>query len=334
VLVILRDVFRPAFAPLALVVTLVFAIPAAAQTGSGTIRGTGSVSVRATPGGTIVGKFKGGRKVTISCQRNGKTANGSGGRSAIWDRVSYKGKPAFVADAVVSSGAVGVLVAPYCDAPTGIAPINPAASSGVCSIGSPVALLAPFTDHSAFVQAAVPGAQASDRETDVPAAVTLAQAIQESGWGQFSAGGNNYFGIKAQPTTKTGVFDWGSDNAVGCVLRKTQEEVGGRSETQIGAFRAYTSLSGSIRDHGARLRANPVYAPAFKYIDDDNRFAKAIGRYYATESAYASKLIAIMDKYNLKRYDVRSQGSGSGTPTTTTPTTPTTTTGGIAPPGR
>jgi len=296
---------------------LVGAAPAAAQTGSGVIRGTGKVSVRATPGGEVLGKFRGGRKITITCQTNGKTANGSGGRSAIWDRVSYKGKPAFVADAVVDTGAARELVAPYCGAPGPLRPVDPSSTSGPCSLKSRVPLVEPFADGKAFVKAAVPGAQSSDREHGVPAAVTLAQAILESGWGKFSAGANNFFGIKAQPTKQVGVYDW-ADIAAGCVLRKTQEEVGGRSETQIGAFRAYDSLSDSIRDHGARLLANPVYAPAFKYTDDDERFAKEIGRYYATSSTYASSLIRLMRDHDLTRYDIKddvdSSGSGGASP--------------------
>jgi hypothetical protein len=288
-------------APLALICMLVLAVQAQAQAGSGVIRGTGSVTARVTPGGKKAVKLRGGRRITISCQMNGPTANGSGGRSGVWDRTRIRGKVVYVADAVVDTG--GGLVAGYCDAPGPLTPVTPS-TSGACSLRSQVPLVAPFTDHDRFIGAAVPGAQRSDRETEVPAAVTLAQAILESGWGQFNAGANNYFGIKAKPTGEPGVFEW-SNTAIGCVLKKTLEEVGGRTETQIGAFRAYRTLTASIRDHGARLLANPVYAPAFEHVDDDELFVRKVARFYATDSKYASKVIAIIDKYKLKQYDVK-----------------------------
>lgn len=302
---------RLLLAPLATFCLLALSTPASAQSGSGTIRGTGKVSVRATPGGKVLGKLKGGTPIRISCQVNGRAVNGSGGRSAIWDRIRYKDAPAFVADAVVDTGGTRGLVAKYCGAP-GASRAGATATSGACAITSPVPLDPPFTDHSRFLAAAVPGAQASDRETQVPASVTLAQAILESGWGQFSAGANNYFGMKAQATSQVGVYDWGT-NGAGCVLRKTQEEVGGRLQFEIAAFRAYTGLKDSIRDHGARLLANPVYRNAFKYTDDSERFAREIARYYATDSSYATKVVSLMRKYDLERYDVAGDGS------TTTP---------------
>lgn len=300
-LVILPGVLRLLAAPLALVCLLVVPSLADAQTGTGVIRGTGKVSARATPGGKVVTKLRGGRQITISCQINGPTANGSGGRSAIWDRTRINGRTLYVADAVVDTG--GALVAGWCDAPGPLSPVTPA-TSGACSLKSQVPLVAPFTEHPKFISATVPGAQRSDRETKVPASVTIAQAILESGWGQFNAGANNYFGIKAKPTTTPGVFEW-SGTAVGCVLKKTLEEVGGRMQTEIGAFRAYRSLTASIRDHGARLLANPVYAPAFKYAEDDARFLRRIARYYATDSKYASKVLTIIKKYKLRRYNVK-----------------------------
>jgi hypothetical protein len=306
-------VLRLSHAPLALVCALLLAPAAQAQSGTGVIRGTKKVSARDAPGGQVVTKLRGGRTITISCQLNGPVANGSGGRSAVWDRTRIAGKVVYVADALVDTG--GGLVAGWCDAPGPVSPVTPS-TSGPCSLKSPVALVAPFTDRDKFISATVPGAQRSDRETGVPAAVTIAQAILESGWGQFNAGANNYFGIKANATEQAGVFEW-SNTAVGCVLKKTLEEVHGRTQTEIGAFRAYRSLTGSIRDHSQRLLANPVYAPAFKYTEDDTRFVKKIARYYATDSRYASKVLTIMKTYKLRQYDVK-----TGAPPATSPPVP------------
>ncbi len=328
VLVILPGVLRLLVPPLALACLLAFAPVASAQTGSGVIRGTGKVSARATPGGKAVTKLRGGRKIPISCQMNGPTANGSGGRSAVWDRTRINGRVLWVADAVVDTG--DGLVAGWCDAPGPLSPVTPG-TSGACSLKSQVRLVAPFTEHSKFIAAAVPGAQRSDRETKVPASVTLAQAILESGWGQFNAGANNYFGMKAQATKTPGVFAW-SGNAIGCVLKKTLEEVGGRMQTEIGAFRAYRSLTASIRDHGARLLANPVYAPAFKHTESDTRFVRAIARYYATDSRYASKVLAIIKKYGLRKYNVKDTTTTTPPPVETPPPPPPSTGGGAEAP--
>ena len=53
--------------------------------------------------------------------------------------------------------------------------------------------------HEAFIKAAGSAAKKSEKQTCVPASVTVAQAILESGWGEAHMGhANNYFGIKAQ----------------------------------------------------------------------------------------------------------------------------------------
>jgi flagellum-specific peptidoglycan hydrolase FlgJ len=114
------------------------------------------------------------------------------------------------------------------------------------------------------------------------------------------------------------------------VLRKTQEVVRGRSVTTIGAFRAYAGLADSIRDHGARLRANPVYAAAFDHTDDPERFARIIARHYATDPRYGTKVVQLMHRYKLERYD---KPGTAAPPAPTTPPAPPADggTGGAAP---
>ncbi len=49
-----------------------------------------------------------------------------------------------------------------------------------------------------FLQRAIGPAHVSQRDTGVPASVTIAQAILESDWGRSTlAAANNFFGIKA-----------------------------------------------------------------------------------------------------------------------------------------
>ena len=148
----------------------------------------------------------------------------------------------------------------------------------------------------------LPGARESRRKTKVPVSVTLAQAILETGGGASSALGNNFFGIKARQTSTSGVFSWGP-NAAGCTLVKTREAERAGLVVTVGAFRAYTDLRTSVLDHGDLLRSNPVYAPAFKYTDDPKRFLREIAKRYATDPAYAAKLLSLMDRYDLLQYD-------------------------------
>ncbi len=156
--------------------------------------------------------------------------------------------------------------------------------------------------RSTFVKTAAPGAQAGAREFGVPASVTLAQAILESGWGEFHLGpANNYFGIKA--FARAGRVDVGPI-ASGFVVRQTKEHVGGRDIVVSARFRSYRSLADSMRDHGQFLRANSRYSPAFSFSRDPNGFARAIAKAgYATDPTYADKLIGIMRANDLYRFD-------------------------------
>ncbi|WP_354699423.1 endolysin [Paraconexibacter sp. AEG42_29] len=315
----------------AAILSTLFAGPAAAQSGSakGTVMSPDRTTVKArvSPGGAVEAKVKHGTRLRITCQMSGPIASSKGSRSNIWNRVIVGTKRLYMSDVLMKTGSSGVLVAKLCGAPALDPQQLPGDTTGACGITSPVAQLPPFPSRSAFIKAAVPGAQKSDRETQVPASVTLAQSILETGSGTIAAGANNYFGIKAGVVADEGegVFQWGV-NGVGCVLRKTGEVIGGKMVTTIGAFRAYASLAKSIEDHGARLVANDVYKGAFAYTEKPEQFARVIARYYATDPEYANKVVSLMRSEKLTRYDVKGKKvapvPADDTPATTTPTTP------------
>ena len=150
-----------------------------------------------------------------------------------------------------------------------------------------------------FIRRAAPGARRGFREFGVPASVTIAQAILESGWGKSHIGtANNYFGIKAQGTTSFGPI------AIGTVTVPTREVINGRSVTVSGRFRKYRSMDDSMRDHGRFLKDNPRYKPAFAHSNDANAFAQAIHRAgYATDPKYSGLLISLMKQWNLYQFD-------------------------------
>ncbi len=150
-----------------------------------------------------------------------------------------------------------------------------------------------------FILSIAPGARESQRKTGVPASVTLAQAILESDWGRskLTREANNLFGIKAMRSSGTaGVYNIA-----------TWEVIGGADVTVMAAFKAYTSLSDSIVDHGRWFHENSRYRRALQVRDDPREFARAINDAgYATDPAYAVKLINLMEKFGLFAYDVQS----------------------------
>ena len=143
----------------------------------------------------------------------------------------------------------------------------------------------------AFFAMAVGPAQASQKETGVPASVTLAQAILESGWGDNHMGDAcNYFGIKAQSGQPS-------------VTMRTREVEGGKSVHIDAPFRRFASVEECFAAHGHFLRDNSRYAKAFQAADGES-FARAIAAAgYATDPNYADLLVEIIRENNLTQYD-------------------------------
>ena len=151
---------------------------------------------------------------------------------------------------------------------------------------------------SEFIEYAVLPAQEGMEEYDVPASVSLAQAIVESNWAQseLTVKGLNYFGIKCSG---------GSPYATGCLQRPTQEcDAEGNCAQTVAEFRTYDSAEDSFRDHGHFLTTNPRYADAFDHVDDPDQFAREVAKAgYATDPEYADKLIELMKQYDLYQYN-------------------------------
>jgi flagellum-specific peptidoglycan hydrolase FlgJ len=152
------------------------------------------------------------------------------------------------------------------------------------------------TPQERFIDSIAEAAVESADRTGVPASVTIAQAILETYWGssRLAREGNNYFGIKAQ--TRGGT--------AGSIRFDVWEVIGGRNVVQSQAFRAYDAIAESFVDHGLFFVENGRYTRAMAAKNDARQFAHEINRAgYATDPAYASKLIALMDRYDLYRYD-------------------------------
>ncbi len=122
---------------------------------------------------------------------------------------------------------------------------------------------------------------------NIPASITLAQGIFESGAGrsELSVKGNNHFGIKCH----------------GWAGRSVYHDDDARNE----CFRAYDNVLQSYEDHSKFLRYNVRYNSLFTLQRTDYRGwaqgLKACG--YATNPRYADKLVELIELYKLYELD-------------------------------
>lgn len=129
-----------------------------------------------------------------------------------------------------------------------------------------------------FFRTYFPAAKENEKKTGVPWQVTLAQAALESAWGKH-APGNNFFGIKADPTW-TGRVQ----------TLRTREVINGVGVFVQARFRAYDSPEESFADHANFLRRWPRYSKAFATLDP-YAFARIVAAAgYATDPNYGNVL--------------------------------------------
>jgi uncharacterized protein YraI len=171
----------------------------------------------------------------------------------------------------------------------------------LCPGASTTPVSTPTLTPEQFLKAAVPGAQRGWREFGVPASVTIAQAILESGWGRsgLASVDRNYFGIKCQ-NGRYGAL------ANGCHVYQTNEcTKAGNCFATTASFRTYGTMAHSFRDHGNFLRVNSRYKPAFAYTKDANKFIWHVWKAgYATDPNYYTKVTTLMATYQLYQYDL------------------------------
>lgn len=123
----------------------------------------------------------------------------------------------------------------------------------------------------------------------VPASITLAQGLLESGYGYSTLAreANNHFGIKCHS-------DWKG------------EKIFADDDAKGECFRKYPHTLDSYSDHSDFLRYKPRYAFLFDYQRTDYKsWAHGLKKAgYATDPKYAYKLIDIIENYNLSRFDL------------------------------
>jgi len=124
-----------------------------------------------------------------------------------------------------------------------------------------------------------------EHQYGIPATITLAQGILESGAGKsgLTRNSNNHFGVKALGGWNGGVYKAWDD------------------EPQKSSFRVYASAAESFRDHSLVLKNSSRYRSLFsKSIYDYRGWAIGLQKAgYATAKNYAAALIGFIDTYRL-----------------------------------
>lgn len=142
--------------------------------------------------------------------------------------------------------------------------------------------------HEQYVEMFKDMAIKNMHEKGVPASITLAQGILESGGGNswLAKTANNHFGIKCGG-------DWKGPSV------KHDDNKKGE------CFRKYDSPLGSFEDHAEFLRGRKWYAHLFKLeITDYKGWAYGLKQAgYATDPRYPKKLIEIIERYGLQNFD-------------------------------
>jgi LysM repeat protein len=130
-------------------------------------------------------------------------------------------------------------------------------------------------------------AMQEQQRSGIPAAITLAQGILESGAGEseLATEASNHFGIKCKKTWTGETYNHDDDAEDEC-------------------FRKYPSAEASYRDHTDYLKSAGRYTPCFAQSTTDYAGwayqLKTCG--YATSPTYAQRLIRIIEDYKLQQY--------------------------------
>jgi len=131
-------------------------------------------------------------------------------------------------------------------------------------------------------------AMSHQKQFRIPASITLAQGLFESGAGrgELASKSNNHFGIK-------------------CYNGWTGPRVYHDDDIKDDCFRKYDQVSDSYRDHSLFLTSGVRYSNLFSLdIRDYRGWARGLqSAGYATDQSYANKLIKVIEDFRLYEYD-------------------------------
>jgi flagellum-specific peptidoglycan hydrolase FlgJ len=154
-----------------------------------------------------------------------------------------------------------------------------------------------YTDNVvSYIDAFAADAMKEMKLYKIPASITLAQGILESGSGKgrLAVEANNHFGVKCHTGWNGGKIYHDDDASQEC-------------------FRKYKDASYSYRDHSLFLTERSRYSDLFKLdLDDYESWARGLRvAGYATDIRYPEKLISLIERYDLSKYDTQVLGRPS-----------------------
>ena len=130
------------------------------------------------------------------------------------------------------------------------------------------------------------------QRTGVPASITLAQGMLESGAGTspLATKAHNHFGLKCHSDWKGEKFFYDDETPDEC-------------------FRVYPTVEDSYRAHSDFLRGRERYKALFELDPTDYKgWARGLRRAgYATDPGYATKLINLIEDFQLYRFDTMTE---------------------------
>ena len=143
-----------------------------------------------------------------------------------------------------------------------------------------------------FLWGIAPAALISAKNNGIYPSVVLAQGILESGWGSspLAKTHNNLFGMKGKKGFRS-------------VEVNTLESIQGKVVRQKAYFRCFDSWGESIAYHGRLLGSSHYYQFAKPVAEDAKHYLRLIGPVYASQPGYAEYVGAIIDSYQLDRWD-------------------------------
>jgi flagellum-specific peptidoglycan hydrolase FlgJ len=158
-----------------------------------------------------------------------------------------------------------------------------------------------------FLREVVPAAISTMKVSGVPASITVAQAILESGWGDSSLAreANNYFGIKAEHLGAPESYE----------EFPTAEYANGQREMVEAEFEKFPTITDCFEDHAALLATAKRYAPAMAVKSNAVEFARQLQTCgYSSNRPplapgpkyYSDSLIELMNEFDLTQYDAAS----------------------------
>ena len=148
--------------------------------------------------------------------------------------------------------------------------------------------------YVAYIEQYYQLAEKQQKEHGIPASIVLSQGLLESGAGlsSFAIESNNHFGIKCN--------DWAG------------EKVYHDDDKKGECFRKYSRVLDSYEDHASFLKTRLRYSFLFDLNPTDYEgWAHGLKKAgYATDPTYAFKLIALIEAYDLHRFDLDPTATG------------------------